>query len=330
MEENITTPVEAPVEAPAPAEPVSDVRLVVGEDGSRTVEFGATSETPSAEAPAETEAPAEQPAENKNFYTDTEYIEAFGNNNVDMSRVSPEQMAFMQAQRNAYEMQKHAEMVRAQQYQEAQNKLLEQRRQALAGLSATARQKALEKLSLTEETLADAEFLENGEEIKQNFQNEYERAFSAMQYELVQKEFAEHQRMQEHHNVMTEIGSFIQQEKMTEPHHDKILQLMDTSMDRLPYDVAVQLKDIQNRVSSGSARMADISVLRAFYDECKKAIYQNEYNVSKVPKRTQPPKVEGAGVPKAQNKPSLNMSALGSMSQLQRDEAVRQFILSSM
>ena len=311
----------------------SDVHVVVDKaTGERTVEFGKvndTSDTPAKENAAESDTDAQNniPADNQpNYYTDTELIQALGSGNVDFSRMSEAQANSFNAYRQREIAMQEAERNRMIQAEQAKTQMARTRRANLYQIADKAKQMALQQFGITEADIPNLEFMEGGEEKLKAFNDAYSNNFANLQYQMVENEIRQQMRVQEYQRGMEEIANFVKSEAATEPHHAEILQLMDTAKKTMPWEQAVRIDQTERNISSGICTPNDLNVIRQFYDECKKQVYQNKANVSKVPQRTSVPKVEKAGVPNVQSSPAPNFGNWRGMTQHQRDAAALSYI----
>lgn len=294
--------------------------------GDRTVEF--TQEEPTEEVPQEeptVEETTEPQEQEQKFYTDSEFLEAYGKGVVNPAMVTPEQQAQITAARQKEMAYQQAAFERQRAEQIRNEQLATARKQNLGRIAAEARLLALQQAGLTEDDLNNLDYVEGGEEKKRAFEMAYSNNFSNLFYNMAEQEVRMKQQYETNAASMQEISVFCEQERVSEPHFLEILELMNTARNTMPYEKAVKIIQSEQNLSNQCCTQQDLATIREYYDECKKMIYQQSAQVSKVPKRTAVPNVEKSGTPNVQTE-SFDFAKLRGMSQYDRDAAVMRYI----
>lgn len=250
---------------------------------------------------------------------------------LDESKVSPEQRQVLMN----LAMQRQMEQQRIAQQADLQAQKENERRAKMLELSKDARLSALKELNITEEDLANADFMENGSELKSKFEEKFYTLAMQKQEEFLRKELTEEIKREtasaEHRASMREINAFIQGENMNEPHFKEILEAMDTDKMNLPYGQASKIFQAEQNLREGHCTANDLAVIREYYDYCKKSIYQKKAGVSKIPQRTNVPKVENTSHSNSpEQPPKFDFSQLRRMTSADRSRAMVDYISSIM
>ena len=287
--------------------------LRLGEDKSNDPEVPQESNEPAANPPQENPTePAVQPYENME-----QVVQAAGAGNLDPARLTQEQQQSIIA------------LQQRQQFMAQQQAAAEQaRQQAFSQLAVQAKAAAMQELGISDDDLTNADFMEDGAEKKAKFEALYNKKLLEGQYNYIQNEVVQQQRMEAYNQGINEIQSFCADERVKNPHFQQTIQLMETAKNTMPYNVASKIFAAEHNIQNGVLTPNDIATFRQYYDYCKKLAYQNAANVTTKPKPTASvPNVERAGT--TQNNadvPHLNTANLRSMNQYQRDKVMQNYI----
>jgi len=335
------TPEEAPATEP-PAEVGSEshaeshddggtkFKFTIDENGNRSLSLGEDKPTepetpqesnePTINPPQENSTePAVQPYENME-----QVVQAAGAGNLDPARLTQEQQQSIIALQQRQQMEQQRQQFMAQQQAAAE----QARQQAFSQLAIQAKVAAMQELGISDDDLTNADFMEDGAEKKAKFEALYNKKLLEGQYNYIQNEVVQQQRMETYSQGVNEIQSFCTDERVKNPHFQQTIQLMEVVKNTLPYNVAEKIFATERNLQNGILTPNDIAVFRQYYDHCKKLAYQNAANVTTKPKPTASvPNVERAG--SAQNNadvPHLNTANLRSMNQYQRDKVMQNYI----
>ena len=251
-------------------------------------------------------------------------VQAAGAGNLDPSRLTQEQQQSIIALQQRQQMEQQRQQFMAQQQAAAE----QARQQAFSQLAVQAKAAAMQELGISDDDLTNADFMEDGAEKKAKFEALYNKKLLEGQYNYIQNEVVQQQRMEAYNQGINEIQSFCADERVKNPHFQQTIQLMETAKNTMPYNVASKIFAAEHNIQNGVLTPNDIATFRQYYDYCKKLAYQNAANVTTKPKPTASvPNVERAGT--TQNNadvPHLNTANLRSMNQYQRDTVIQNYI----
>lgn len=306
-------------------------QFTVDENGNRSLSLGEDKPAEPEEAPQESDEPAANPPQEKPtepaiqpYENMEQVVQAAGAGNLDPARLTQEQQQSIIALQQRQQMEQQRQQFMAQQQAAAE----QARQQAFSQLAIQAKAAAMQELGISDNDLTNADFMEDGAEKKAKFEALYNKKLLEGQYSYIQNEVVQQQRMEAYNQGVTEIQSFCADERVKNPHFQQTIQLMETTKNTMPYNVAEKIFATERNLQNGVLTPNDILTFRQYYDYCKKLAYQSAANVSTKPKPTASvPNVERAG--SAQNNtevPHLNTANLRSMNQYQRDTVIQNYI----
>lgn len=336
------TPEEAPATEPTPeaggeshVESHDDggtkFKFSIDENGNRSLSLGEDTPTEPEEAPQEnneaaTNPPQENPTEPavQPYENMEQVVQAAGAGNLDPARLTQEQQQSIIALQQRQQMEQQRQQFMAQQQAAAE----QARQQAFSQLAVQAKAAAMQELGISDNDLTNADFVEDGAEKKAKFEALYNKKLLEGQYNYIQNEVVQQQRMEAYNQGVNEIQSFCADERVKNPHFQQTIQLMETAKNTMPYNVAAKIFTAEHNIQNGVLTPNDIATFRQYYDHCKKLAYQNVANVTTKPKPTASvPNVERAGTtPNNADVPHLNTTNLRSMNQYQRDKVMQNYI----
>lgn len=356
-----TTEASAPEPASTPSQPevvasTESMSVVIDpETGKRSIKYNTTEEPaqeePAKEEPAQQEEPEETGEGNGTDFVEEgqqqteapkysleEFTNALSSGYVDVNRVPQE----YQAQYADYRIrqaiaERQAQQQRAyqqEQYQRqqiAQQMTPENRVQAnkdfYRGLDEEAKRAALQDLQLTQEQLDDAEFADDGEDIKRDYENAVAWHKDRIRNELQARYQQEQAYKYQQQNVYADIQTFVEQEKAKDPNFDAIDRQLATRYKSLPYQEGRVIEDALNALKAGTINQRGVEVIQKYYADTRKEFYAKKSGLSSKPKAVpKPPVVEstGSGQQVAPSyKPDYN--ALRNANVNQRSEWFKQF-----
>lgn len=309
----------------------ADIRVAVDQStGERFIELAESEGTengPSADTISANEE-GNQTANNEEqqvpqYYTDTELMQAFSNQSVDFSKISPQQQMFLQQQRDYQARQQQAEYQRQERQKQFEAQQMQQRQANFAKARTEARAAALKHLNITEDDLKNAEYMENGADTKAKFDEAYNNILANMQYQSIHQEVLQNQRIQQYQQGMMEIGKIIVDSQNNEQYHDEILKMMDTAYLDMPYREAAKYQQLGYNLQNGICTPNDVALARQYMEECKKIYYQQLKGVSTTPRQISVPRVERGGVPHVEQAQSVDVAKMRQMDQSGRDAYVQ-------
>lgn len=317
----------------------SDIRVVVDEKGNRRVEMSSDpfniqqeqqeqkAQEPATEPTSITES-EQKPAEPQYYADMNEVMAAAAQGALDNTRLSEEQRNTILA----IQQQEQQRIALAQAREQAERQSQENIRKAFGELKAQAQKQALQTMGISEEDLANADFVENGAEIKEKYNQLVDDMVLRGQTAYFRQETLLANQAAANAGSLQEIQSFCNSERAKESHYNEIIQMMDTVKMDMPYRDAQAILEAERNCQNRAMTAKDVAVFRKYYDYCKKLAYQKANNVSTTPRRTNAvPKVEQPGQPhSSSDRQGINVSAVRGMNAMQRQNYMTKVIESMM
>ncbi len=315
----------------------SDIWVVVDDKGNRRVEmssdpFNIQQEQQKEQTPQEADAKpsiAEPETTQPQYYADmNEVMSAAAQGVLDDSRLSVEQ-------RNtiiAIQQQEQQRIALAQAREQAEKQSQENVRKAFGELKVQAQKQALQTLGISEEDLANADFVENGAAIKEKYNQLVDDMVLRGQTAYFRQETMLANQAAANAGSLQEIQTFCNAERAKEAHYDEIIKLMDTVKMDMPYRDAQAVLEAERNCQNNAMTAKDVATFRKYYDYCKKLAYQKANNVSTTPRRANAvPKVEQPGQPhNSDARQGINVKAVRGMNAMQRQDYMTKVIESMM
>ena len=196
------------------------------------------------------------------------------------------------------------------------------------GLDEEAKKAALADLQMTQEQLDDAEFADNGDEIKRDYENAVAWHKDRIRNELQARYQQEQAYKAQQQNVYADIQVFVAQERAKDPNFDAIDRQLATRYKTLPYEQGRAIEEAMQALQAGTINQRGVEVIQKYYNDTRKEFYakKNGLNANKPKAVPKPPVVEstGSGQQVAQNY-NPDYSALRKANINQRSEWFKQF-----
>lgn len=315
----------------------SDIRVVVDDKGNRRVEmssdpFNIHQEQQKEQTPQDVDTKpsiAEPEPTQPQYYADmNEVMSAAAQGVLDDSRLSVEQ-------RNtiiAIQQQEQQRIALAQAREQAEKQSQENVRKAFGELKVQAQKQALQTLGISEEDLANADFVENGAAIKEKYNQLVDDMVLRGQTAYFRQETMLANQAAANAGSLQEIQTFCNAERAKEAHYDEIIKMMDTVKMDMPYRDAQAVLEAERNCQNNAMTAKDVATFRKYYDYCKKLAYQKANNVSTTPRRVNAvPKVEQPGQPhNSDSRQGINVKAVRGMNAMQRQDYMTKVIESMM
>lgn len=243
---------------------------------------------------------ATTPAEQYNL---DEFLNALTSDSVDESRIPADYMK----QYTDYKIQQaiaaknqQAEMAKQQQEQINQKLTPEQEQDNmkafLKNLDEEAGKRAAQDVGMTEEDMANIDFMDDGDEKLVNYKLAKDWHRNRLMVELQQRASVENDARQKQAAIYQEIQNFTTQAKQTEPNFDAIDKMMSERYKTLPYAEGKRVEEVLQALGNGTITEAQTLELKNYYDATRKEFYAKKNGLSTTPKRVpKPPAVERAG-----------------------------------
>lgn len=283
---------DTPAQEEAPTEPAEEA-VDEGEKGTDSVDMG------------------QQAVSEKPMYNLEEFSTALANGRVDADRVPQEYQAqyadyrIREAiQQRQAQQQAAIQREQAQRQQIAQQMSPEQRVQAnkdfYNALEEEANSLALKDLGITQEQLDDAEYADNGEQLKREYQNAKDWHKSRLRGEMQARYQQEQAYKQAQQATYNDISAFVEEQRAKEPNFDAIDKTLATRYKTLPYEQGQVIQQALTALQNGTINQQGVQVIQQYYNDCRKEYYAKKNGLkpngqAKPVVKKAPPVVEGAG-----------------------------------
>lgn len=240
-------------------------------------------------------------------YTLGEFTQALTTGNVDESRIPAEYVAQYAQYKiaQAIEAQKQqverAKQLAEQQKVELEKTLTPEEQQAnmqafLQGLDDEAAKRAAKDAGLTEEDLANMDFMDDSDQKIINYKLFKEWHRNQLMSELQQRAAVENTVREKQAAIYKDINNFIAEAKASEPNFDEIDKIMNTRFQTMPYEQGKKIEAVYEALKAGNITEAQTVELRKYYEDVRKEFYAKKAGLSTTPKpAVRPPVVERAG-----------------------------------
>lgn len=240
-------------------------------------------------------------------YTLGEFTQALTTGNVDESRIPAEYVAqyaqykIAQAIEAQKQQAERAKQLAEQQKVELEKTLTPEEQQAnmqafLQGLDDEAAKRAAKDAGLTEEDLANMDFMDDSDQKIINYKLFKEWHRNQLMSELQQRAAVENTAREKQAAIYKDINNFIAEAKASEPNFDEIDKIMNTRFQTMPYEQGKKIEAVYEALKAGNITEAQTVELRKYYEDVRKEFYAKKAGLSTTPKpAVRPPVVERAG-----------------------------------
>lgn len=243
---------------------------------------------------------------NQNIYGEpevydlNEFTEALATNNVDERRVPQE---YQQQYANFKINQAMQEYTKRQQQQEQavaqqlnpENKQ-EQMNNFFSALNQEAEKRAAASVGLTEEDVANLEYMDETDEKYINYQTAKEWHKQELMQGLQQRANQENAQRQYYENVMNGVNQFVNQARASEPNFDAINKILEVRYQTLPLNIAKPIEEAVVALKQGALNDKQAALLQKYYENTRREYYAKRNGLSAKPQAVpRPPIVERAG-----------------------------------
>ena len=194
-------------------------------------------------------------------------------------------------------------------------------------VNAMAQERAMKEIGVTQDELDVAEYTDDQALIdkvnayKVSVENNRARILQDVN-NIQQNQVA---RQQDTQRAYDAIGVFVQEMKQKEPNFDAIDKLMITRVAKMPYEQAIKVAPLVQKVQNGTLTTADLPALQEMYNQTRLEYYSSKTGVGVAPKVVNKPAfVENPGTGKEAPRKTTPLSALGTMSKRDREAAIGQ------
>ena len=201
-----------------------------------------------------------------------------------------------------------------------------QARQFYQRVQTMAQERAMNEVGITQDEIDVAEYTDD-ETILNKF-NAYTAAMENNRAQILRdvENIQQQQRMEEvdHAKAYQTVAAFVQEMQKKEPNFKAIDELMLTRPQNMPYQEAIKVIPLIEKVKNGTLTTADLPALQEMYNQTRLEYYSKKTGVGLAPQVQKPAFVETPGTGGEAPRKTTPLSALGSMSKKQREAAIGQ------
>ena len=189
-----------------------------------------------------------------------------------------------------------------------------------------AQERAMKEVGITQDELDVSEYTDDQELL--NKAKAYQVAVENNRAQILQ-DVDNIQRQQkaaedDHAKAYQTIASFVGEMRKKEPNFDAIDNLMISRVAKMPYEEAVKVAPLIQKVQNGSLTTADLPALQEMYNQTRLEFYSKKTGVGLAPKVEKPMFVENPGNGQEAPRQTTPLNALGSMSKRDKEAAIGQ------
>lgn len=249
----------------------------------------------------------QQVVNNVGKYNLDEFSAALANGRVDPSRVPQEYqaqyadyrirqaIAERQAQQQAAYQQEQYQRQQIAQQMSPENRV-QANRDFFRGLDEEAGKAALKDLGMTQEEYDDAEFADDGDEIRRDYENAKAWHTQRLRNEMQTRYQQEQAYRAQQQNVYANLQDFVAQERAKEPNFDAIDRTLTTRYKNLPYEEGRRVEAALAALNAGTINQQGLEVIEKYWNDSRKEYYAKRNGLQPNGKATRrPPVVENAG-----------------------------------
>lgn len=208
-----------------------------------------------------------------------------------------------------------------------QEESAEQARQFYQRVQNMAQERAMNEVGITQDEIDVAEYTDD-ETILNKF-NAYTAAIENNRAQILRdvENITQQQKAAEadHAKAYQTVAAFVQEMQQKEPNFKAIDALMLTRTQKMPYEEAVKVIPLIEKVKTGNLTTADLPALQEMYNQTRLEFYSKKTGVGLAPKVVNKPAfVEKPGNGAEAPRQTTPLSALGKMSKRDREAAIGQ------
>lgn len=208
-----------------------------------------------------------------------------------------------------------------------QEESAEQARQFYQRVQNMAQERAMNEVGITQDEIDVAEYTDD-ETILNKF-NAYTAAIENNRAQILRdvENITQQQKAAEadHAKAYQIVAAFVQEMQQKEPNFKAIDALMLTRTQKMPYEEAVKVIPLIEKVKNGNLTTADLPDLQEMYNQTRLEFYSKKTGVGLAPKVVNKPAfVENPGNGAEAPRQTTPLSALGKMSKRDREAAIGQ------
>lgn len=207
-----------------------------------------------------------------------------------------------------------------------QEESAEQARQFYQRVQTMAQERAMQEVGITQDEIDVAEYTDD--EVILNKFNAYTAAMENNRAQILRdvENINQQQRAAEadHAQAYQTVATFVQEMQQKEPNFKAIDELMITRTQKMPYEEAVKVIPLIEKVRTGNLTTADLPALQEMYNQTRLEYYSNKTGVGLAPQVVKPAYVETPGRGGEAPRQTTPLSQLGKMNQKDKIKAIGQ------
>ena len=202
----------------------------------------------------------------------------------------------------------------------------EQARQFYQRVQTMAQERAMQEVGITQDEIDVAEYTDD--EVILNKFNAYTAAMENNRAQILRdvENINQQQRAAEadHAQAYQTVATFVQEMQQKEPNFKAIDELMITRTQKMPYEEAIKVIPLIEKVRTGNLTTADLPALQEMYNQTRLEYYSNKTGVGLAPQVVKPAYVETPGRGGEAPRQTTPLSQLGKMNQKDKIKAIGQ------
>ena len=194
-----------------------------------------------------------------------------------------------------------------------------------------AQERAMKEIGITQDEIDVAEYTDDPELIKKA--NAYKVAIENNRAQILQdvdniqrqQKAVEEDRIRAYQTIV----NFVDETRKKEPNFDAIDRLMTSRVAQMPYEKAIKIVPLLNKIKNNTLSTADLPALQDMYNETRLEFYSQREGVDVAPQVQRPAYVETPGSGKEAPKQFNSVKDLGKLSKRDKIRAIGQMFGSS-
>ncbi len=207
-----------------------------------------------------------------------------------------------------------------------QEESAEQARQFYQRVQTMAQERAMNEVGITQDEIDVAEYTDD-ETILNKF-NAYTAAMENNRAQILRDVENINQQQREFEadrdKAYQTVNSFVQEMQKKEPNFKAIDQLMLTRTQKMPYEEAIKVIPLIEKIQTGNLTTADLPALQEMYNQTRLEYYSNKTGVGLAPQVVKPAYVETPGQGGEAPRQTTPLSQLGKLNQKDKIRAIGQ------
>ena len=189
-----------------------------------------------------------------------------------------------------------------------------------------AKERAMKEIGITQDEIDVAEYSDDAELVEKAaaYRAAVENNRTQIMHDVDSIRRAQEAEQNDHAQAYQTVVAFTQEMRKKEPNFDAIDNLMISRVAKMPYEEAVKVAPLIQKVQNGSLTTADLPALQEMYNQTRLEFYSKKTGVGLAPKVEKPMFVENPGNGQEAPRQTTPLNALGSMSKRDKEAAIGQ------